>query len=87
MEKEKNNENNQNKIQWQPLIEMTIVLFTILGTTIPLHIQSSNQIEVIRKDSYNFQEAIRLEIKDFQMAMLSETKDFHYRLCKIEEAR
>ena len=43
-----------NIIQWQPLIEMIIVLVTILGSTIPLYLHTSNQID-----------AIQAEIRDF----------------------
>lgn len=45
---------NDNKIQWQPLIEMIIVLVTILGSTIPLYLHTSSQID-----------AIHAEIRDF----------------------
>ena len=46
--------NKENQIQWQPMVEMVIVLITILGSTIPLYLQNANQIQ-----------AIHQEIKDF----------------------
>jgi len=41
----------ENKIQWQPLIEMIIVLVTILGSTIPLHLHTDSKIEEMRKET------------------------------------
>jgi hypothetical protein len=60
----------ENQIQWQPIIELSIVLFTILGSTIPLYIHTDSKIDAIHQ-SVN---AIREDIKDF-----------HARLCTIEE--
>lgn len=61
---------NDNKIQWQPIIEMVIVLMTILGSTIPLYLHTDSKIEA-------FHETIR--------GIQQEMKDFHGRLCSIEE--
>lgn len=36
------------------IIALTIVMITILGSTIPLYIHSSNQIEAIRQDVKDF---------------------------------
>ena len=60
----------QNQIQWQPIIELSIVLFTILGSTIPLYLHTDSKIDSIHQTV----EAIRQDIKDF-----------HGRLCAIEE--
>jgi len=57
-------------ISWQPIIELSIVLFTILGSTIPLYLHTDGKIEAMHTTI----EAIR-----------QETKDFHGRLCSIEE--
>jgi hypothetical protein len=43
-----------NSIQWQPMIEMIIVLVTILGSTIPLYLQNSNQIQAIQQEMKDF---------------------------------
>ncbi|HET9433041.1 MAG TPA: hypothetical protein VFO37_04755 [Chitinophagaceae bacterium] len=32
------------KIQWQPLVEMAIVLVTILGSTIPFYMHTDNKL-------------------------------------------
>jgi hypothetical protein len=39
-------ENKQeSKMQWQPLIEMIIVLMTILASTIPLYFHTDSKLE------------------------------------------
>jgi hypothetical protein len=53
-------ENIQTKIQWQPLIEMIIVLVTILGSTIPLYLHTDSKIE-----------AMMIEMKDFHGKLCS----------------
>jgi hypothetical protein len=69
------NENvNENKVQWQHLIEMLIVLVTILGSTIPLYMHTDSKFEENRKETNQLIEAIRQDIRDF-----------HGRLCTIEE--
>ena len=64
------------KIQWQPMIEMIIVLMTILGSTIPLYIHTDSKLETAMM-------GIRQEVNSIH----SEMKDFHNRLCKIEAER
>lgn len=44
----------KNQIQWQPMVEMVIVLVTILGSTIPLYLQNSNQIQAIHQEMKDF---------------------------------
>lgn len=45
-------------IQWQPLIEMIIVLVTILGSTIPLYLHTDNKLstalDAMRQDNREF---------------------------------
>lgn len=65
---------NSNRIQWQPLVEMIVVLVTILGSTIPLYLHTQDLIRSVQEDN-----------KSFQAAMLNESKEFHGRLCIIEE--
>lgn len=74
---------SKEKIQWQPMVEMIIVLVTILGSTIPLYLQTDSKIlhadskmEEHRRESNRILEAIRQDMKDF-----------HGRLCAIEENR
>ena len=42
---------NESTIQWQPLIEMIIVLLTILGSTIPLYLHTDHKMEELRKET------------------------------------
>lgn len=72
---------NDNKIQWQPLIEMIIVLVTILGSTIPLYIHTDSKIDTLREYSENS----RKETNQIIEAIREDVRDFHYRLCTIEE--
>lgn len=65
-------EKYEQKIQWQPIIELSIVLFTILGSTIPLYLHTDSKIDAMHQTV----DAIRQDIKDF-----------HGRLCAIEEQR
>jgi len=48
----------QPKIQWQPIVELVVVLMTILGSTIPLYIHTDNKLE-------NALQGIREEMRDF----------------------
>lgn len=74
MKKNRNYEIKNPKIQWQPIIELIVVLMTILGSTIPLYIHTDNKLDKALQ-------GIQGEIK----AMNQEMKDFHGRLCAIEE--
>lgn len=51
------NEQKQN-IQWQPIVELIVVLMTILGSTIPLYMHTDNKLETAL-------EAIRQDMRDF----------------------
>lgn len=62
------------RVQWQPLIEMIVVLITILGSTIPLYLHTDTKIQ-------NAVNAIQSQVNAIQQEM----KDFHGRLCAIEE--
>ncbi len=62
--------NQERQIQWQPIIELSIVLFTILGSTIPLYLHTDSKIDAM----HHTVDAIREDIRDF-----------HGRLCAIEE--
>ena len=62
------------KIQWQPLVELGIVLITILGSTIPLYLHMDSKIDRFQEKNQEILDAIRMDIRDF-----------HGRLCSIEE--
>ena len=50
--------NSQTKIQWQPLVELVVVLLTILGSTIPLYLHTDTKLE-------NAINGIREDMRDF----------------------
>ena len=62
------------KIEWQPIIELSILLFTTLGTTIPLYLHTDSKQQAYQERSEAILEGIREDIRDF-----------HGRLCAIEE--
>ena len=64
------------QILWQPIIELTIVLVTVLGSTIPLYLHTDGKIDEHRRETTQILNGIQAEMKDF-----------HTRLIKIEEAR
>jgi hypothetical protein len=64
----------EKRIQWQPLVELGIVLITILGSTIPLFLHMDSKIDKYQEKSQEIMEAIRQDMRDF-----------HGRLCAIEE--
>lgn len=61
-------------IQWQPIIELSIVLFTILGSTIPLYLHTDAKLDAFHNRTHETIEGIRQDMRDF-----------HGRLCAIEE--
>jgi len=68
------------KIEIQPLVELGLFLFALLGTIIPLHIhldnKMDNRMEISRKETNEIINAIRMDIKDF-----------HEKLIRIEERK
>lgn len=70
------NNPNRNYIPWIPVIELAVLAFTTLGTTITLFLHSDSKMEEFRKESL----ALHRE-------MAQEMKDFHGRLITIEERR
>lgn len=73
--------NDTNQIQWQPLIEMIIVLVTILGSTIPLYIHTDSKIEKSNEKMHEIAQRMDITLQGIREDM----KDFHGRLCAIEE--
>jgi hypothetical protein len=58
MTKEEKEEKKEPKFQWQPLVELIIVLATVVGTTVPLYIHTDGKLhEAIKEMKY--------EMKDF----------------------
>lgn len=45
---------DKNQIQWQPLIEIIVVMMAILGSTIPLYLNNSAKIDAIHEEIKDF---------------------------------
>ncbi len=54
MKKKHKHFNELKKINVELIISVVIVMATILGTTVPLYIQSSNQIQAIHEEIKDF---------------------------------
>ncbi len=73
------------RIQWQPLVELIVVLMTILGSTIPLYLHTDNKLSDAMSKSDAKLEASMSKIDLTLQAIREDMKDFHGRLCAIEE--
>lgn len=51
-------------IQWQPIIELVIVLVTIVGSTIPLYLHTDSKLHTAI-------DAINQEMRDFHGRLIS----------------
>ena len=73
------------KIEIQPLVELGIFLFALLGTIVPLHIhldsKMEKRLEINRKETNELILAIKEDVKNFN----NEMRDFHTRLYVLEE--
>lgn len=78
-------ESTKNTIQWQPMIELIVVLLTILGSTIPLYIHTDNKMQALQVENNRIIEAIRLDMRDFHVRLEKQDSEFKSRLCAIEE--
>jgi hypothetical protein len=65
---------NHSSGKWQHFIELIVVLATIVGTNIPLHLHMDTKMDEFRTKNHDILEGIRQDMKDF-----------HGRLCAIEE--
>jgi hypothetical protein len=65
---------NEGKFSWQHILELVLILVTVLGTTITLHLHMDSKLDSYQSRSYDILEGIRQDMKDF-----------HGRLCAIEE--
>jgi hypothetical protein len=46
--------NYQARTNWEMVISLVLIMLTTLGTTIPLYLQSSHQIEAIHQEMKDF---------------------------------
>lgn len=70
----------ENNIQWQPIIEMVIVLMTILGSTIPLYLHTSNQIDSIHQEMKDFHGRLEKIDAEFRGIMALQDAEFKSRM-------
>ena len=62
------------KVNLEFIISLVIVMVTVIGSTVPLYIHSSSQMDNLRVSTQSNLQAIQMEMKDF-----------HGRLCALEE--
>ncbi len=79
------NEERKERIQWQPMIEMLIVLVTILGSTIPLYMHMDSKLDSYSIRSQETIDAIRQDMKEFHTQLVLQDQEFKMRMCAIEE--
>lgn len=84
---------NENKlVNWIPVIELAVLAFTTLGTTITLYMHTDAKMERSissiersmdsqRKETYAILEGIRSDMREFH----EEMKTIHGRMCTLEE--
>ena len=75
------------KIQWQPIIELSIVLFTILGSTIPLYIHTDAKIDAAQARTDVVLNCIREEMKEFHGRLERQDAEFKAYLMYGKEKR
>lgn len=73
------------QIQWQPIVELIVVLMTILGSTIPLYIHTDSKLENAISNSNEKLEMAMARIDSTLQGIREDMRDFHGRLCAIEE--
>jgi len=73
------------RIQWQPIVELIVVLMTILGSTIPLYIHTDNKLAEAISKSDSKLETCMAKIDMTLQGIREDMRDFHGRLCAIEE--
>lgn len=67
-------EKTRERFNWELMVSVLLIVGSIVGTTVPLYIHSSNQMESMRQSTESI-------LREGQQEM----KDFHARLCVIEE--
>lgn len=76
---------NEKNFNWIPIVELAILAFTCLGTTITLHIHSDSNMKKSEERTAQILEAMRKDILVFHRETSELMRDFHGRLCAIEE--
>jgi hypothetical protein len=76
------NENKQ-KIQWQPLVELIVVLMTILGSTIPLYIHTDSKLtDAMSKIDATLQ-GMKEDMRDFHTKLVLQDQEYKNHLLQF----
>jgi len=67
-------------IQWQPLVELIVVLMTILGSTIPLYIHTDSKLESCMSKIDDTLKAIRDDMREFHGRLERQDAEFKGKL-------
>lgn len=73
------------KIQWQPIVELIVVLMTILGSTIPLYLHTDSKLDRSSEKMEITLNGMREDMRDFHTQLALQDQEFKMRLCAIEE--
>lgn len=79
----------ERNFNWIPVIELAVLAFTSLGTTIGLYIHSDNKFEKSLEQASlrteRLLDGMRQDILTYHRENSEMMRDFHGRLCAIEE--
>lgn len=68
------------QIQWQPIIEMLIILVTVLGSTIPLYLHTDAKLDSFYVRTQETIEGIRQDMRDFHGRLERQDAEFKGKL-------
>jgi len=77
--------NEKQRIQWQPLVELIVVLLTILGSTIPLYLHTDSKLEASMSKMDDTLQGIREEIRDFHTKLALQDQEYKNHLIHMHK--
>ncbi len=63
------------KFQWQPIIELALIIFSTLGTTICLYLSTDGKIEAIHQEMKDFHGRLERQDAEFKAYLMYEHDD------------
>ena len=75
------------EINWIPVIELAVLAFTTLGTTIVLFTHADNNMRKSEERALTLLEGMRQDILTYHRENSEMMREFHGRLCAIEERK
>lgn len=75
----------EKNFNWIPVLELAVLAFTTLGTTVVLFTHADNNIRKSEERTANMLEGMRQDILTYHKENSEMMRDFHGRLCAIEE--